>query len=191
MSRPITRPFFNRIAWLQALTVLAILLPIASGGLYAWSVHQRAQSRLADLEPRYARLAGLVERRADLKTLNVQANEELARLAYPAAQDVTKAGNDAQQRIRALFADSKLDVISIQVLPAKQEDKDAKFDRIAIDLRVEGDLTGMQNALALLSSQTPVVLVDSLSVQTIGAVKPASTQRLGGQFNFSVLRLRP
>ena len=186
-----TRSFFNRIAWLQALTVLAILLPVAGGGLYVWAVHQRAQSRLADLEPRYARLAGLVEWRADLKALGVQAGEELARLAYPATQDVTKAGNDAQQRIRALFADSKLDVSSIQVLPAKQEDKDAKFDRISIDLRVEGDLTGMQNALALLASQTPVVLVDSLALQTIGAVKPASTQRLGGQFNFSVLRLRP
>ena len=38
--------------------------------------------------------------------------------------------------------------------------------------------------------QTPVVLVDSLSLQTIGAVRPASIQRLGGQFNFSVLRVR-
>ena len=191
MTSAMTRSFFNRIAWLQALTVLAVLLPIAGGGLYVWSVHQRAQSRLTDLEPRYARLAGLVERRADLKTLGVQVGEELARLAYPAAQDVTKAGNDAQQRIRALYADSKLDIISIQVLPARQEDKESKFDRISIDLRVEGDLTGMQNALALLASQTPVVLVDSLALQTIGAVKPASTQRLGGQFNFSVLRLRP
>ena len=191
MTSAMTRSFFNRIAWLQALTVLAVLLPIAGGGLYVWSVHQRAQSRLTDLEPRYARLAGLVERRADLKTLGVQVGEELARLAYPAAQDVTKAGNDAQQRIRALYADSKLDIISIQVLPARQEDKESKFDRISIDLRVEGDLTGMQNALALLASQTPVVLVDSLALQTIGAVKPASTQRLGGQFNFAVLRLRP
>jgi general secretion pathway protein M len=113
----------------------------------------------------------------------------LTRIAYPASQDVTQTGNDAQQRIRSLFADSKLDIISIQVLPPTKKD-DANFDRIPIDLRVEGDLAGIQNALLKLSTQTPAVVVDSLSVQTIGAVKPASIQRLGGQFSLYVMRLR-
>jgi len=181
------RSLLNRIVWLQALTVLALLLPMAGAGLYAWTQHQRVQTRLADLEPRYARLAGLLEHRAELQTLGVKANAQLARLAYPASQDVTQAGNDAQQRIRSLFADSKLDIISIQVLPPKEE---PKFDRIPINLRVEGDLAGIQEALLKLSTQSPLVLVDSLTLQTIGAVKPASVQRLGGQFNFFVLRVR-
>ena len=183
-----SRPIFNRIAWLQGLTVLLLLLPLLGGGLYVYDVHQRAQSRLADIEPRFSRLAGLVERRADLKTQGAQAAAQLARQAYPSTQDVTQAGNDAQQRIRSLFADSKLDIISIQVLPPKEE---GKFDRIAIDLRVEGDITGIHNALALLSSQVPTVLVENIALQTIGAVRPASVQRLGGQFSFSVFRARP
>ncbi len=183
-----SRPAFNRIAWLQGLTVLVLLLPLVGGGLYVYSVHQRAESRLADIEPRFARLAGLVGRRAELTTQGAQATAQLARQAYPASQDVTQAGNDAQQRIRGLFADSKLDIISIQVLPPKEE---GKFDRIPIDLRIEGDITGVQNALALLSGQVPTVLVESMALQTIGAVKPASVQRLGGQFSFSVLRVRP
>ena len=178
----------NRVAWLQALTVLALLVPLAAGGWYTFNLHQNAQIRLADTEPRFARLTGLLERQADMKALAAQGNEQLARQSYPATQDVTQAGNDAQQRIRSLFADSKLDIISIQVLPSKEE---GKFDRIPIDLRVEGDLTGLQNALSLLSAQTPSVLMGSMTLQTIGAVRPASTQRLGGQFNFSVLRLRP
>ena len=181
------RSVFNRIAWLQALTVLVLLLPLAGGGLYVWTLHQRLQNHLADLEPRFARLTGLLARQADLQALGVQANAQLARLTYPASQDVTQAGNDAQQRIRSLFADSKLDIISIQVLPPKEE---GKFDRILVNLRVEGDLAGIQDALRKLSSQSPVVLVDSLTLQTIGAVRPASIQRLGGQFNFSVLRVR-
>lgn len=181
------RSFFNRIAWLQALMVLVLLLPLAGVGLYVWTQHQRVQSHLADLEPRYARLAGLMERQTDLKTLGVQAAAQLARLTYPASQDVTQAGNDAQQRIRGLFADSKLDIISIQVLPTKEE---GKFDRILINLRVEGDLAGIQDALMKLGSQSPTVQVDSLALQTIGAVKPASVQRLGGQFSFSILRAR-
>ena len=178
----------NRVAWLQALIVLALLVPLAGGGLYAYSVHQRAQIRLAESEPRIARLAGLLERQSDMKTLTAQANAQLNRQAYPATQDITQAGNDAQQRIRSLFADSKLDIVSVQVLPPKEE---GKFDRISIDLRVEGDLTGLQNALSLLSAQTPSVFMGGMVIQTIGAVRPASTQRLGGQFNFSVLRVRP
>ncbi len=177
----------NRVQWLQILIVVAVLLPLAAGGLYVYGVHQRAQSRLADIEPRYARLAGLLERQADIKALTQDAKQQIARHSYPATQDVTQAANDAQQRIRTLFSDSKLDIISIQVLPSKE---DGKFDRIPIDLRVEGDLTGLQNALSLLSSQTPVVVIENLAIQTIGAVRPASVQRLGGQLNFFVLRAR-
>ena len=184
-----SRLVFNRIAWLQALTLVALLLPLAGAAAYVWIHHQRIQGHLADLEPHYARLAGLVEHEAEIKAKNIQAKEQLARLAYPAGQDVTQTGNDAQQRIRSLFADSKLDIISIQVLPPKKED--TKFDRIAVNLRVEGDLAGIQNALAKLSAVSPAVVIDTLSLQTIGAARPASIQRLGGQVNLYVLRVHP
>lgn len=180
---------FNRIVWLQLITVLTLLLPIAGAGLYVWTQHLRIQGLLADLEPRYARLAGLLQHQADLKASTVKVNEQLVRLTYPATQDVTQAGNDAQQRIRNIFAESRLDIISIQVLPPPKEE--SKFDRIPINLRVEGDLAGIQGALLKLSGQSPIVLVDSLSLQTIGAVRPATIQRLGGQFNLSVLRVHP
>jgi general secretion pathway protein M len=181
------RSLFNRIAWLQALTVAVLLLPLVGAAVYVWVHHQRIQTHLADLEPRYARLAGLLSREAELKALAVQATQQLNRLAYPAVQDVTQAGNEAQQRIRSLFAESKLDIISIQVLPPKKED--SQFDRIEVNLRVEGDLAGIQTALSKLSSLTPAVVIDSISVQTIGAVRPASIQRLGGQVSLYVLRV--
>ena len=185
----------SRIVWLQVLTVLAILIPLIGGGMYAFSVHQRAQNRLNEIEPRFARLAGLLQRQGDMAALAKQANAKLSQRAYPVTQDVSKAGNDAQQRIKTLFSESRLDIISIQVLPLKAESRadtkeDANFDRISIDLRVEGELSGIQNALSLLSAQVPLVLLDSMSIQTIGAVRPASVQRLGGQFKFSVLRVR-
>lgn len=183
-----SRNFSSRIVWLQALTVVVLLLPLVGMGFYTWSQHQSVQKRLGELESRYARMLGLLDRQADLKLLGQQANEQLARLAYPLTQDATQAGNDAQQRIRSLFADSKLDIISIQVVPPAKEE--AAFDRIQINLRVEGELVGIHNALSLLAAQTPVVLIDNLSLQTIGAVKPASAQRLAGQFSFIVLRVR-
>lgn len=178
-----------RIIWLQAATILALLIPIVMAAVYVSGHHKRVFGLLTDLEPRYARLTGLVQYQPELKSLQAKTTEQLNHLTYPSAQDVTQAGNDAQQRIRGIFVDSNLSVISIQVLPAVKDD--SKFDRIPISLRVEGDLSGIQSALTKLSSQTPLILVESLSVQTIGAVKPASIQRLGGQFGMSVLRVKP
>ena len=178
----------SRVALLQVLTVLLLGLPLLGVAYFVGTHHVSVGKHIEGLEPRYARLLGLSERQADFQALGQQAGEQLKRLAYPANQDATQAGNDAQQRIRALFADSKLEISSIQVMPSKEA---GLFDRIPIDLRVEGDLTGIQNALSLLSTQSPVVLTEEVTLQTIGAVKPASTQRLSGQFVFSVFRVRP
>ena len=174
-------------AVLQTATVLLLCVPLAAGGWWLWQKHQWAQEQLQQLEPRHARLLGLQASQDALAKADAAAKAQLARQVYPAAQDAVQAGNDAQQRIRTLFADSKLDIGSIQVLPPKEQ---KGFDRIGVVLRVEGDLVGMQNALALLEAQSPTVWVEAFSVQTIGAVKPKSPQRLGGQFTLFVLRGR-
>lgn len=184
-----SRLVFNRVAWLQGLTLLALILPIAGAGLYVWDRTQRVNVLLSDIEPRFARLQGLLLREGDLKAATSKADELLSQLTYPAAQDATLAGNDAQQRIRNLFSESKLDVVSIQVIPQAKDEK-AQFDRIRINLRVEGDLGAIREALSRLSGQTPKVQIENMSIQTIGAVKPASNQRLAGQFDFYVLRRR-
>lgn len=179
---------FNRTAFIQALTLLLLVLPLLGAAYVVWFKHQRVEGILAGIEPRYARLQGLIDSQADLLALESKASAQLARLAYPSTTDAAKSGNDAQQRIRSLFADSRLDVISTQVLPAKET---GKFDKISITVRVEGDLSGIQAALEKLSAQTPIAVLDSMALQTVGAVRPASVQRLGGQFNFSVFRVRP
>lgn len=174
-------------ALLQALTVLLLCAPLLAGGLWVWQKHQWAQQQLDQLEPRHARLLGLQASKDTLAQAQATAQEQLARQVYPATQEAVAAGNDAQQRIRTLFADSKLDIASIQVLPPKEQ---KTFDRIGVVLRVEGDMVGIQNALTLLETQSPTVWTEAVSIQTIGAVKPKSTQRLGGQFTLFVLRGR-
>ena len=178
----------SRVHWLQILTVIAIVVPMFAGIVFVRAKHQNLENHVADLEPKYARLLGMSESKSQFDAVSLQANEQLKKLAYPSTQDVTQSGNDAQQRIRTLFSDSKLDIISVQVLPVKSE---GGFDRIPIELRVEGDLTGIQNALTLLSSQSPLVVPEEVTLQAIGAVRPASVQRLSGQFLFSVFRMHP
>ena len=52
-------------------------------------------------------------------------------------------------------------------------------------------MLALQTALVGLSSQSPAILIDGFTVQTIGAVRADVPQRLGIQFNLSVLRERP
>lgn len=176
-----------RTAVLQGLIALAVVAPVVACAAYVWHKHQWATAQLAQLEPRYARLLGLRSSHEAMQQASATAAAQLTRYAYPSSQDAIQAGNDAQQRIRTLFADSKLDIGSIQVLPPKTQES---FDRIGVTLRVEGDLVGLQNALSLLEAQTPTVWVDSITIQNIGHAKPKIAQRLAAQLSFSVLRAR-
>lgn len=177
----------NRIYWLQLLTVVVFIGPLFFLGLYVVQKHNEAQKKIEQIEPRYARLVGLISKRADLVTFTAEADQAMSRLSFPADKDTAQTGNEAQQRIRTLFADSKLDIGSIQVMPVKEG---PFFDRIPISLRVEGDISGIQNALNQLSTQNPVIGVESWGMQTVGAVRPASSQRLGAQFTFFIVRGR-
>lgn len=179
---------FSRSAIALTLTLGTLLLVLVGIVLFILQQHQMAQSQLADLEPRYARLLGLQASRTDLVRAETEASALLARYAYPSTQDVSQAGNDAQQRVRAVFSGAGLEIASSQVLPPKE---DKFFDRIPLTVRMEGELVALQSALMVLSSQSPAIIVDGFTVQTIGFVKADIPQKLAVQFNMSVLRTRP
>lgn len=180
-------PQSARIIFLQALTLLLLALPFMAAGAYVWQQHLWAQAQLSELAPRHARLQGMRTMQPELQAAANQAQTTLSQHIYPATLDATKAGNDAQQRIRTVFEASQLTIGSLQVLNAKDSDT---FQRINVVLQVEGTLPSMHEAILKLREQTPSILVDTLTLQSIGAVRPASTQRLSGNFNFSVLRAR-
>ena len=169
-------------------TLLILVLPVTLAGWYVVQKHRWAQDRLQELEPRYARMLGMEVHADDLEKARSQARSVLAQYTYPASRDVSQAGNDAQQRIRNTFSAAGLEIVSSQVLPAKSE---KSFDRIPLSVRAEGELLAVQTALVGLSGQSPAILVDGFNIQTIGAVKADKPQRLGVQFNLSVLREQP
>ncbi len=80
--------------------------------------------------------------------------------------------------------------ISSQVLAAKT---DKAFDQIPLVIRAEGDFLALQSALAVLSSQAPLVLITEMDVQVQGGlinIIPTLAPRLSVQFNLSVLKER-
>lgn len=170
--------------------VAVLLLPLLWGGYYMVQKHQWAQAKLAELEPRYSRLLGLQAQRSELSDALAQVQAARERYVYPATQDATQAGNAAQQRVRDIFSSAGLQVISSQVLQPKAEQG---FDRIPLTVNAEGEALALQGALAVLSSQTPIIMINVLDVQLQGGLGNPSLKaapRLSVQFSLSVLRER-
>lgn len=177
-----------RITVLQSLIVLALLLPFLVLAGYVWHTHQRAQSRLAELEPRHARLQGIIARQPELQAAAQSAAVTVNRYFYPASVDAARAGNEAQQLIRSAFEVGDLSIVSAQVLDPKDSEG---FQRIRLVFLVEGTQPDIQTALLKLKAQTPAVLVESVSLQAQGQPRASSNVRMTGSFNFIVLRAKP
>ncbi|MFT3817641.1 MAG: type II secretion system protein GspM [Rubrivivax sp.] len=167
------------------------LLLIAA--LAAWAVqavlglHGTAQQHLDTIEPRYARLTGLAADSGRLKDAASAADRIVERHAYPATRDASQAGNDAQQRVREVFSKGGLDVVSIQVLPARVH---KQFDRIPISLRADGELAAMQATLAALPALSPSLFVEGFSFSG-GNMAENAPARVVGELQLFVLRVRP
>jgi general secretion pathway protein M len=165
-----------------------LLAPVVAGGVYVFQKHQWAQARLAELEPRYARLLGLDEQRADISAALAQAKDARSRYVYPAAQEATVAGNAAQQRVREILSAAGLQISSSQVLPPKAV---KGYERIPIAVRAEGEWLAVQSALAVFSTQLPLIVIDEFEVQVLGGLgntPPKFQPKLAVSFVFSVLR---
>jgi general secretion pathway protein M len=184
MNAPPARPFRSRQALLVA---LALLLLVGGVIAYAVSKHVWAVGRLAELEPRHARLLGIEASGPALDKALIERRALFGRHAYASSQDVARAGSEAQQRVREVFTKAGLEVSSTQVLPAKAVDG---FDRIPLVIRVDGDLAALQSALVVLPAQSPSLFVEALNIQTSGTPKPDGAQRLSVQINLFVLRAR-
>lgn len=177
---------WTRRAW-QLLMLGLPILALVTGAAWVVSRHQALESALAQLEPRHARLLGLLAEAGAIQQRHEQLAVLLTQQAYPATLDATQAGNEAQQRVREAFTQGGLAVQALQVLPAKEEGRD--FEKITITLAAEGELIQFQQALGAVAQLQPAVAVDSASLRLIGRA-PSGAPRLSGQFSLSILRTR-
>ena len=172
------------------LTALVLLAPLLAGGIYIAKKHAWAQSRLAELEPRFARLKGLNLQREEIEESLNRAQKIRMDYVYPVEQDAVQTGNAMQQKLRSLLTAAGLTVVSSQVLPAKEE---GGFDRIPLTVRAEGDLLAVDSALAVLTEQLPVMLVTDVEVRNQGALQVVNEKlapRMTLQLSLMVLRER-
>lgn len=168
-------------------TMALALAPLILIGAYLYNKSQWATQRIDEVEPRHARISGLLANKDNLAQAQAQAADRLAQYLHPLGQDSNHVGNDVQQRIRSILSSAGLTIISTQVLAAKDE-KD--LERIPLSVRAEGDMMAVQLALAGLDEQKPAILTEGVLLQA-AAAPVKGVQRLAVQLNLVILRSEP
>jgi general secretion pathway protein M len=137
---------------------LVILLYLVVDLLGVRAEYQREIDRL---EPRIARLRGLVESEELLGNASGRLASRVQDLVYPASEDDASVSAALQNSVREIATDAGLTVSNSQVLKVKEEDG---FERIGLKLTVSGDIGALDTALLDLSTFTPLLLVESIEI---------------------------
>jgi len=151
----------RRSAWIVGVTLLLPLLFFLNAVVGILSVRHEYQSSIDNLEPRIARLRGLIEKEDQLQQVAVEVDRRIPGLVYTASQDRATVSANLQQEVRQLLVDAGLSVTNSQVLPVREQEL---FDYIAVKVTVSGTLANLDAALSSLGSYMPLVLVESLDI---------------------------
>jgi len=176
--------------WLLLAAALLIVLTV-SAAVFTFSAHAQAAETLAKIEPRYARISGLLQKQEQIGQSANALKASFARYVYPAEGDPSQIGNQALQKVRDLASARNLRVTSSQSQPAKPDSDHPDLDRIAINLRIEGDWNALQELLAGLTRQTPAIYQNTVQLAVQGGgrfVNPNQPWSVSGQFDLYVLQ---
>lgn len=182
-NNPLHRP---EVRWLLAAG--AVLLAIVVWA--SWTVvvkYRQASAQLAEIEPRYARLAGMLQHKEIFGKAQQELATNLSQLVYPADADASQTGNSALQTVRDLATARGLRVTSSQSAAPRDE---KGFDRIGLTLRVEGEWPQLVALLRELAQQRPAIYytTQQFGVQRAGFRDEA--QAVFGQLDLYVLKER-
>jgi general secretion pathway protein M len=161
----------QRTAWICGLTLLLPVLVYLNAMLGMWGARQSAQAEIERIEPRLARLQGLIDYESALREAAEAVDSQVLELVYPAAQDQATVAAELQTNVRDIFGKAGLSVSNSQVLPAREQ---GSFDYIAVKLTVTGGLPALDEALAGIGAYLPLVLVESLDVYPARAARGKS-----------------
>lgn len=144
------------------LTALVLIGLLGVLGMSLFGAYRAAEGEVERIEPRYARLAGLVASAQELDRALAELTESAARMSYSSSVDLAAAGAQMQQDLRQAAEQAGASVAGSQVLSSGPS---AKPDRISVMLRLDTGLEALRQLLLALERESPRVFVESLSVQ--------------------------
>jgi general secretion pathway protein M len=148
---------------------LALLLYAAALLGLQWFEYGREIERL---EPRIARLAGLIASEGKLRESSGELESRIYSVVIPAGTPTASAAASLQKDVRELATAAGLSVNNSQVLPPRELET---LQKLAVRLRLDGDLAALDRFLEELAGFEPLILVESITIA------PArSNRRRGG-----------
>jgi len=151
----------QRTAWICALTLLVPVLVYFNVIFSLLGARSESQAEIDRIEPRIARLRGLIDYEDQLREAAAIVDSQVLELVYPASEDQATVSAELQTQVRDIFSAAGLSVTNSQVLPVREQ---GNFDYIGVKLTVNGSLPALDEALAGLAAYLPLVLVESLDV---------------------------
>lgn len=136
------------------------------------NTYWEAQNEIERIEPKLARLQGLIDYEPQLREAADVVDTRVLELVYPAAENQTAVAAELQSRMRDMFANAGLAINNTQVLPVREQ---GNFDYIAVKLTAKGSLTALDTALLDLSEYLPLVLVESINIYPTRVVRGKET----------------
>lgn len=181
------RPLRPEQLW-PALAATALLVALVLAALWLRGVHVRAADRLAEIEPRHARLTGMLQNGEQLARAEQAAQANLALFIHPAAADAGQVANGVLQRVRELAAAQELRVTSSQVTAPAEDKNNPEFERVGLSLRIEGDWSRFQALLAALPRERPAIYSQTVQIYAQGL--PGRAPGTQAQLDLFVLKER-
>ena len=172
--------------WLM-LAATVLVLALAALAAFVVGKHRWAQSTLAQVEPRHARLTGLMQAKTQVEALRTELGQNLGQQVYAAEGDANQNGNDTLQKVRDAADTRGLRVVSSQVMPPRE---DEPFVRVGVGVRVEGAWPAFNEFLRDLAALSPTVYSESLQV-TPQAGNAEQGLNVSGQLGLFVLKDKP
>lgn len=130
--------------------------------LHFWMLRQEFAGEIEAVQPRTARLLGIMESFDQLDTATVQVGGVLRELTYPSSRDSATTAAAMQQDIRELMTAAGLSITGSQILPARVADG---LDRLSLDITAEGNIDALDEAFESLGAMRPLVFVRSATIK--------------------------
>jgi general secretion pathway protein M len=151
----------DRSTIVVGMTLGFVLIVVLYWVLHFWFLYQGFAGEIEAIEPKTARLLGIMQSVDPLGVASNEASGRLRELAYGADRDSATTAAAMQQNIRELMTGAGLSVSGSQILPQR---KSEAFDRLSLDITAEGNIEALDAALSGLEAMRPLVFIENLKV---------------------------
>lgn len=156
------------------ISVAAVVLLCLYAVLQFWMMRADYVAEIDDIAPRTARLLGIEQSAGALATAGARANSVLGEVAYLNEADSATNAAMMQQEIRDLMTSAGMSVATSQIMPTQQYDG---YERLRLDITVEGNINQLDEALRALEDARPLVFIESAKVKQFRGAGSSSYRR--------------